>query len=494
MAVLTTFRCRMLMIPTKMSEVKSSGLDVGLVEVDTAKLLFLKKVSRVHLLGIGGAGMSALAVLLQQMGKVVSGSDIAASAIVEQLRAGGIRVFVGHDAAQINGAELVVRSTAVSDNNPEVRAAATAAVAVWRRTDLLAAISGLCSTVAVAGTHGKTTTTALLAHILSVCDHNPSYLVGAAMADGSIGARWGGAGCFIAEADESDSTFVCLQASHGLVTNVEPDHLRADRNSADLRAEFRRFCVAVSDTLVVCADDPGALAASDGCQRSLYGTGSKADYRWQTISHNSTSVTGEVCVKDEQMVPLMVPMAGMHNALNAVGALAMALELGVDVSNGAAAVGSFAGVARRFERRGVVADVEFIDDYAHLPTEVSCTLRAVRAGVWERVVCAFQPHRYTRTFHLWQDFANSFELADVMIFTDIYSAGEQEIPGVSGKIIWQAVIEQHPKSDATYLASLDEVIEHLTEVLRPGDLCLTLGAGDITEVPTQVMAALKRRR
>ncbi|MXW41617.1 MAG: UDP-N-acetylmuramate--L-alanine ligase [Acidimicrobiia bacterium] len=457
-------------------------------DTEVSAVSVLDSISRIHLLGIGGAGMSGLAVLLQQMGKAVSGSDLAASAVLDRLHASGVEVFVGHQASQVNGSDLVVRSTAVGDANPEVLAAQAAGIAVWRRAEMLQAITVRCATVAVAGTHGKTTTSAMLAHILSVTGHDPSYLVGAALAGGSIGARWSGPDCFIIEADESDGTFEELRVIRGVLTSVEPDHLRSDRNPANLQAEFGRFCAGATHGLVVCADDAGALQASEGCERVLYGTAAFSDYRLQMLSQNGRSSSSKIYLASGEILALDVPMAGQYNALNALGALTMACELGVEAAAGVAAVADFAGVARRFERRGEVAGVEFIDDYAHLPTEVSCALRAAREGIWKRVVCVFQPHRYTRTLYLWRDFARSFDLADVTILTDIYSAGEPEIPGVSGQLIWQAVNQANPGQDITYIASLDEVAQCLVDVLRPGDLCLTLGAGDLTDIPDQVMA------
>ncbi|MCY4256927.1 MAG: UDP-N-acetylmuramate--L-alanine ligase [bacterium] len=451
----------------------------------------LEGLLRVHLVGVGGAGMSALAVLLQQMGKLVSGSDVADSPILERLRAEGIEVFVGHDSAHVAAVDLVARSTAVSKENPEVRAARDGGTPVWCRAELLAAIGAFRSMVAIAGTHGKTTTTAMLAHILAATGVDLSYLVGAALADGSIGARWGGGEWFVVEADESDGTFWQIGAKRALVTSVEADHLSTDRSSEMLQAEFKQFCSQATEALVVCADDPGALAASQGCKRVLYGTAPAADYRWLPLGTQGLTTVGLVQHPCGETVEMVVPMAGHHNALNAVGALAMACTLGAEPTSVAAAMETFAGVARRFEKRGVAARVEFIDDYAHLPTEVSCALSTAHRGNWQRVVCVFQPHRYTRTAHLWQDFASCFNLADVVILTDIYAAFEAEIAGVSGELIWQAVTDHNPAGDITYLASLSDVVERLVEVLRPGDLCLTLGAGDITQVPDQVMSLLE---
>ncbi|MCY3910962.1 MAG: UDP-N-acetylmuramate--L-alanine ligase [bacterium] len=450
--------------------------------------------TRVHLLGVGGAGMSAIAVVLRGLGCQVSGSDSADTPVLDRLREFGVNVFVGHNAAQISGADLVARSTAVGDDNPEVIAARQAGIPVYRRAEILTAITALRSTVAVAGTHGKTTTAAMLSHVLMVVGADPGFVVGAVMADGNIGARWSHSPWFVVEADESDGTFVELKVNRAVLTSVEPDHLRRDRPVDELEAEFSRFCAGVDEGLVVCADDPGAMKASEGCDRVLYGSSAEADYGWRLLERNRYSTVGEMSFRGEVLGPVTVPMPGDHNALNAMGAVAMACELGIDPSDAATALAGFGGVTRRFERRGEAAGVEFVDDYAHLPTEVAYSLKTASEGGWGRVVCVFQPHRYTRTSHLWPAFAHCFEAADVVMITDIYSAGEVPIPGVSGELVWQAVTEAHPESDVSYVPLLDDVADRLAQILRPGDLCLTLGAGDLVEVPEQVISMLVGRR
>ena len=450
--------------------------------------------TRVHLLGLGGAGMSAIAVVLRGLGCQVSGSDSADTPVLDRLREIGVDVFVGHDASQVSGADVVARSTAVGDDNPEVVAARQAGLPVYRRAEILTAITALRSTVAVAGTHGKTTTAAMLSHVLMAVGADPGFVVGAVLADGSIGARWSQSPLFVVEADESDGTFGELIVSRAVLTNVEPDHLHRDRPVAQLEAEFARFCAGVADGLVVCADDPGAMQASKGCPRVLYGTGSAADYRWRPLSHSRQSTVGEITRYGEPLGPMTVPMPGDHNALNALGALAMACELGVKGADAAAAMAGFEGVTRRFERRGQAAGVDFIDDYAHLPTEVACVLKTASEGGWQRVVCVFQPHRYTRTSHLWTAFAHCFQAADEVIITDIYAAGEPAIPGVSGELIWRAAHEAHPNANVTYVARLEDAADMLVDRLRPGDLCLTLGAGDLTEVPDWVITRLSEGR
>ena len=438
--------------------------------------------------------MSAIAVVLRGLGCRVSGSDSAETPVLDRLREIGVDVHVGHDASHVSGADIVAHSTAVGNDNPEITAARRVGVPVYRRAEILAAITELRSTVAVAGTHGKTTTAAMLSHVLMAVGADPGFAVGAVLANGSIGARWSLGPLFVVEADESDGTFGELIVARAVLTNVEPDHLRRDRSVAELEAEFARFCAGAAEGLVVCADDPGAIKASEGCHRVLYGFGPEADYRWRTLSSSRRAMVGEITRHGDLLGQLTVPIPGDHNALNALGALAMACELGVDGSEVAAAMAGFQGVTRRFEHRGQAAGVEFIDDYAHLPTEVASALKTASEGGWDRVVCVFQPHRYTRTSQLWTTFAHCFEAADAVIITDIYPAGEPPIPGVSGELIWQAAKEAHPDGDISYVARLDDAADHLVDSLRPGDLCLTLGAGDLTQIPDWVIPRLSERQ
>ena len=454
----------------------------------------LTSQSRIHLVGVGGAGMSAIAVALRGMGCRVSGSDSADTPVLDRLREIGVDVHVGHNASRVAEADAVAHSTAIGGDNPELAAARGAGTPVYRRAEILSAITELRSTVAVAGTHGKTTTAAMLSHVLMAVGADPGFIVGAVMADGSIGARWSKSPWFVVEADESDGTFGELSVSRAVLTSVEPDHLRPDRPVGELEAEFARFCAGAADGLVVCANDAGALATSEGCPRVLYGTGPEADYRWRPVGRTRTSVTGEVDHRGDLLGEVSVPMPGDHNGLNALGAVAMACELGVDGSDAAAALAGFKGVARRFERRGTAQGIDFVDDYAHLPTEVASTLKAASEGGWKRVVCVFQPHRYTRTSHLWKMFAHCFEDADVVVITDIYPAGEQAIPGVTGELIWQAVDGAQRGGNTSYVPELEEAADYLAEMLRPGDLCLTLGAGDLTQIPDWVISRLSDGR
>lgn len=448
---------------------------------------------RIHLVGAGGAGMGAIAAVLRSMGHRVTGSDLKDGPVAERLRAEGIPVAVGHDAAHLGDAELVAISTAIPEHNPEVRAARDAGLEVLRRADLLPAIAAARRTVAVAGTHGKTTTASMLSLVLVEAGMNPSFIIGGDVNEIGSGAAWDDGEWFVIEADESDRTFLALGAEVAIVTSLEPDHLETYGGDADaLRAAFETFASDAS-TRVMCADDPGSAALAAAVGAVTYGTGEGADYRISDVVAARASIAFSVVHEGTELVRIDLPTPGLHNARNATAAFVTGTLLGAPVDAAVRALGRFGGVARRFEFRGEAAGVVFVDDYAHLPSEVAAMLAAARDGDWGRVVCVFQPHRYSRTAALWQDFADSFAQADQVVLTDIYPAGETPRPGVTGKLVLDAVLDAHPWANVAYMPRLDDVITWLSGRLRPGDLCLTLGAGDLTGVPDTVIERLRLR-
>jgi UDP-N-acetylmuramate--alanine ligase len=448
---------------------------------------------RIHLTNVGGAGMSAIATLLVEMGHEVSGHDPAPdSPFLDPLRAMGVAITTGD--APLAPVDLVVVSTATPADHPHRSAARAAGVPVVHRSAALAALSRRRRTLAVAGTHGKTTTTALLATILEGVGAAPGYVVGAPVAGLGRSATWGTTGPLVVEADESDGTFLALAAEAGLVTNVEPDHLEHWGGEAQLRGAFEQFAAGLPGPAVLCADDPGSLALVAHAQRPVtYGTAPGADYHVSAVRTEGVGVRFRLSSGDEA-VEVHVPGApGVHNARNAAGALALAHLEGIPMAEAAAALARFRGVARRFELRGEAAGVVLVDSYDHLPTEVEAALSAAAGGGWSRVVCCFQPHRYSRTEALWPSFADAFGPADLLLVTEVYAAGEAARPGVSGKLVVDAVLDAHPRKAVAWLPHLDDVVAYLGARLRPGDLCLTLGAGDLTSVPDRVLALLEAR-
>ena len=442
---------------------------------------------RIHLIGAGGAGMGAIASVLHRMGHRVTGSDLKDGPVAERLRADGIKISIGHDAANIGDAEFVAISTAIPDHNPEVKDARARGLDVLRRSDILPAIAATRRTIAVAGTHGKTTTSSMLALVLVEAELRPSFVIGGDVNEIGSGAVWDDGEWFVIEADESDRTFLSLGAEVALVTNVEPDHLESyDNDPANLVAAFEEFAGA-AQTRVMCADDAGSAALAAKVGAVTYGTSETADYRMVDVERHRSSIEFTLVHNGIALDRIRLPTPGLHNARNAAAAAVTGLLLGAPIDAAVRALGRFGGVARRFEFRGEAAGVSFVDDYAHLPTEVSAAVEAARDGDWGRVVCVFQPHRYSRTAALWQDFADAFTSADQLLVTDVFSAGETPRPGVSGQLVVDAVLEAHPESKVVYMPRLDDVKAWLDAELMPGDLCLTLGAGDLTSIPDIVI-------
>jgi UDP-N-acetylmuramate--alanine ligase len=452
---------------------------------------------RVHVANVGGAGMSAVATLLAESGHRVSGHDPATSTpFLGMLASLGVEVATGADRPVLAAdVEVVVVSTATPEDDADVVAAHGRGVPVMHRGSALAALCAQRTTVAIAGTHGKTTTSALLTTVLAGTGRRPGWVVGATIPQLGRSAGWGGDGPLVVEADESDGTFLALGAGSAVVTNVEPDHLENWGGEAALRDAFDRFVGALPGPAVLCADDAGARGLASAAEHSVtYGLDPSADYRVVDPAPTETGVRFELWHGGSR-VDVEVPFApGIHNADNAAAALAVAHLHGVPLAEGARALAGFEGVARRFEHRGEAGGVTVVDDYAHLPTEVRAALAAGADGPWRRVVAVFQPHRYSRTEALWREFADAFGDAALLAVTDVYAAGEGRRPGVSGKLIVDAVLDTHPWASVAWLPALDDVLVWLRAVLRPGDLCLMLGAGDLTSLAPRIVAMLEDRR
>ncbi|MEE3251467.1 MAG: UDP-N-acetylmuramate--L-alanine ligase [Actinomycetota bacterium] len=453
-------------------------------------VLDLSVPRRVHVVGVGGAGMSAIAEVLAAMGHDVTGSDLKPSAGLERLEVLGVAVTVGHAAANLGQAELLTRSTAVPDRNPEYRAAAEAGIPVLSRADVLTAICAQRSTVAVAGTHGKTTTASMLALVLRQAGVRPSFIIGGDVNEIGTGAAWDSGDLLVVEADESDGTFVRLPRSAAVVTNVEPDHLDHHGGYRELLAAFRRFVEETGGPVIVGVDDPDGAHLVASTDAVGIGTAEGADWRITDVGEAWEGVRFTLTAPDGDRLPLSLPVPGLHNARNAACAAAISRLLGMPSDPIVEGLGNFGGVARRFEHRGSSGGVEFVDDYAHLPTEVRATIAAASSGSWRRLVAVFQPHRYSRTEALWSDFGNAFEGADRIYVTDVYLAGEVPRPGVSGQLIVDAVERAFPGTDIHYIQRREELVVALADDLVAGDLCLTMGAGDLTSVPDEVRGRL----
>ncbi len=448
----------------------------------------------VHIVGVGGAGMSAIAAVLARMGHQVSGSDLKDSHALDRLRLLGVATRIGHDAANLPPAlDAVVCSSAIPPSNPEVAAAVDRGVPVLRRADALRALVATRRSIAVAGSHGKTTTASMLALCLRGAGWRPSFLIGGDLNEVGSNAAYDDGEWLVVEADESDGTFLELAPEAAIVTSVAPDHLDHYGSFERLVAAFSTFLDAVPGTRVVCADDPVAarLAAERPGVRT-YGW-ADADYRLDGYAGGRAGSRFHLQRDGAPLGVLELPVPGRHNALNAAGAAAAALELGVGFDDVARALRGFGGVARRFEFRGEIDGVTIIDDYAHNPGKVAAVLQAAREGGWRHVVAVFQPHRYSRTATLWRDYADAFVDADQVVVTDVYPAGEAPQPGVSGRLVLRAILDAHPATPVTYLPRRADVVAHALGLARAGDVLVTLGAGDLTTVPDEWLNTAEAR-
>ncbi len=444
---------------------------------------------RIHIVGVGGVGMRPIASVLASMGHTVSGSDMKPSAGLERLAAQGVEVHVGHAPAHVEGVDVVAVSTAIPERNPEVRAARDLDIPVAHRAEVLAAITRVRRTLAVSGTHGKTTTTTMLALILQEAGLSPSFIIGGDVNSLGSGSAWDTGELFVVEADESDGTFTELVAEVAVVTNVEADHLDHWGHLAAIEAAFDCFAAA-APTTVVGIDEPHAAALAARHRSITYGTTEGADYRIVDVEVDRVGTRFTLEHEGERLGPVEMPIPGLHNARNATAALIAAGLVGAPLSAAVDALSHYAGVARRYQFRGTSRGITVVDDYAHNPGKVAAVVATAAQGGWERVVVVFQPHRYSRTEDLWASFADSFVGADRVIVTGIDGAGEQPRPGITAQLVVDAVARAHPDLAVTHVADDDDLLDLLVRELRDGDLCLTLGAGDITSLPDDLLARL----
>jgi UDP-N-acetylmuramate--alanine ligase len=456
---------------------------------DGAATLDLGTLRRIHIVGIGGAGMSAIALVLRDMGHHVSGSDLKDSPVAERLRSHGIAVAVGHSPENVAGSDAVTYSPAVQPENPELVEARARGMLVAPRSVMLAAICATRRCLAVSGTHGKTTTASMLSLILVEAGMRPSFVIGADVNEIGTNAVWDTGEWLVVEADESYGTFQAIAPDLAVLTNVEPDHLDFYGTFDVLRAAFAGFVAGARDGSIVCADDPEAAAIGREHGSTTVGTDPGSTYVMEGLQLRRSSVSFNLRGPEGPLGPVAIGVPGLHNARNGATAVVAALQAGAPFAAAQAALARFAGVTRRFEFRGEAAGVTFVDDYAHLPAEVRAALATARTGGWDRVVAVFQPHRFSRTAALAPEFGTAFVDADVLVVTDIYSAGERPVPGVSGRLVADAVRDQDPRLPVTYAAGWEELRQTVAAELRPGDLCLTLGAGDLTTLPDQLLDA-----
>lgn len=456
--------------------------------------LDLRTPRRIHVVGAGGAGMSAYTAILAELGHSVTGSDVRENPRLDRLRLLGVECMVPQRAENLpEDLDAVVFSSAVPPTNVEVRAAMARGVRVFTRAQVLAAIVAMRRGLGVAGTHGKTTTSSMIALILRAAGQHPSFLIGSELHEVGANEALDTGEWLVVEADESDGTFLELGLDAAVVTNVDNDHLWYWGDMERLRQAFDRFVTNVGELAVLCADDPFLATLAVARPGAVtYGLDPGARYRAVDYSGGPAGSRFTLVVDGTVAGEIRLPVLGSHHAQNATGAAAVTMELGCDFETVQRALAGFGGVARRFEHRGEFDGVAIVDDYALLPPEVRGTIGAAREAGYRRVIAVFQPFRYARTERMWADFADAFVGADQVILTDVCGFHESPIPGVTGELLVRAVLDAHPDQRVAYFPHRAELAELVPRYTRPGDVVLTLGGGDITTLGDELVARARR--
>jgi UDP-N-acetylmuramate--alanine ligase len=454
-----------------------------------------KRYQHIHFVGIGGIGMSGIAEILLNLGYTVSGSDQKRNDTIERLERLGAKVVIGHKPENVEGVHVLVYSSAVSADNVEVQTARQRQVPTIPRAEMLAELMRLKYGIAVAGTHGKTTTTSMVGAVLAEGHLDPTIVVGGRITNLGSNARLGQGEFLVAEADESDGSFLKLAPTIAVVTTIDAEHLDHYGSLEAVRAAFLAFVnkVPFYGAVVLCLDQPNIQMLLPQVEKRVitYGLESAADLVARHVSLSGMTSRFEVSQHGSRLGECVLQVPGRHNVLNALAAIGVGLDLEIPFATIAAALASFAGVQRRFQIRGTAGGVTVVDDYGHHPAEIRATLAAAKAGFDSRVVTVFQPHRYSRTLHLRQEFLTAFNQADVLVVMDIYPAGEAPIPGVSAADLADG-IRAHGHRNVTYLGSdRSRVVDHVCEISRPGDLVLTLGAGDVSQLGSDILRRLE---
>lgn len=455
--------------------------------------MFRGRVRHVHFIGVGGIGMSGLAEILRTLEFEVSGSDVRPGENTRRLERLGVRIDIGHRAENVQAADVVVYSSAIDPQNPEVKRAKELGIPVIPRAEMLAELMRVKYGIGIAGSHGKTTTTSLVATVLRAAGLDPTVVVGGRMAALGSNARLGAGDLLVAEADESDGSFLRLQPTIAVVTNIDPEHLDFYKTHEALKEAFVSYVERTPfyGLSVLCLDHPHVqdILPRIGRRHVTYGLSPQATYSARNIRFHGLTTSFLAFRRGEALGEFTVRMPGQHNVLNTLAAVAVADELEVPLDVAKEALSTFHGVARRFTIVAEAEGVTLVDDYGHHPAEVEATLSAARNAYTQRIIVAFQPHRYTRTAHLFDDFTRAFNQADVLFLTDIYAAGEKPIPGISSESL-AAGIALHGHHAVRYVPDKAVLAEELARVAKPGDVVIALGAGDINRILPTVASRL----
>lgn len=453
----------------------------------------MERIKSIHLVGVGGCGMSGLAKVLHEMGYRVSGSDVREGPNTIRLTDLGVKVYIGHDDSHVRGVDLLIYSSAVGKDNPELKQAKTNGVPIIKRAEMLSWIMNQSiNRIAVAGTHGKTTTSAMIAKMLDFGHLAPTYFIGCDMDYIEGNARLGNGKFSVAEADESDSSFLFLSPTVGIITNIESDHMEKFGTMSALIRTFEQFARNISPDgfLLVDASDQNnqQLMKKLKARFITYGLNGNAEYTARDLRFKEFGSRFTLLRSGQELGEVELVVPGWQNVLNSLPVFALGFEFGLDFNSIAGALRTFVGARRRFQTVGELNDILIVDDYAHHPTEIKATLSAARSG-WpdKRLICIFQPHRYSRTMLLKDEFTKAFGDADKIVITDIYAASEKPIPGISGQTIADGIKDR----DVLYVPKKEGIVEHLMQDIKPGDLIMTLGAGDIYTVGKEILARLK---
>ena len=446
------------------------------------------------MVGVGGPGMSAIALLLVQMGHTVTGSDLRDSGVITQLRRAGVGITIGHDAGLVHDVDVVTYSTAIPAENVEIAEAHRLGIPVRHRSGMLASLCASTRAVGVAGTHGKTTTSALLASILDAAGQQPSSIIGAELLGVGVGGSHGNGSLLVIESDESDGTLDVLPLESLIVTNIDVDHLDYFETFDALKQCFADAVSRTSGAVVLNADDEGSAdlvqATVHNSRVSTFGISPNATVRVATVIPTARGVDVHLVI-DSVEYQCHLPLRGDHNALNLAAAVAMAVQLGVAPQLACDAVQSFGGVARRFAERGHYLGALLVDDYAHLPAEIEAAIAAVRSHpeATGRTVAVFQPNRYHRIAAMADAYADCFAAADRVVITDVYASGTEKIDGVTGELVVNAIRSAHPNADVVWAPSRRDTVAAVNDWLQPGDVCISMGCGDIESFPDDLMKA-----
>jgi UDP-N-acetylmuramate--alanine ligase len=465
----------------------------GRGEGDRLKMYRRGRIKNIHFVGIGGIGMSGIAEVLLNLGYHISGSDIKETEVTRRLRSLGCEISYGHRRENLREADVVVISSAVRQNNPEVEAAEQRLIPVIPRAEMLAELMRMKIGIAIAGTHGKTTTTSLISTVLAAGGLDPTVVIGGRLNSIGSNARLGQGEFLVAEADESDGSFLKLMPTIAVVTNIDPEHLDFYKGIEEIKETFLCFLEKIPffGLAVLCLDHPNIQSLLPRLKKrfTTYGLTTQADFQAKEIAFDGLSTSFDVVHQRQGIGRLSLRMPGLHNVYNALATLATAFELDIPFQVVQETLRDFSGIQRRFQIKGERKGVLIVDDYGHHPVEIMATLKAARTGWGKRIIAVFQPHRYTRTQALFKDFLTAFYDADVLILTDIYPAGEDRIEGVESRALFEGLREYGHK-DVTYLANKGEIVEHLLRIIAPGDLVITLGAGDIWQVSEELVKQL----